>query len=192
MRRSRAAACSRPRSSLARSRARSDWRARGQVALAGLLSCFLWFLPPGRAAAAPEVHGAIDGRFLLEPAGRLGGALTADLWFGSGLLKAGVAAGVGAISADGKKSSRVFTPVGLSLGLAPKALDASGPLATLRLGVAPGAEKGGFLMAFWADCALGYRFALGEGASLRLGADAWLLIGPRGGLFFGPFVGLGF
>jgi hypothetical protein len=129
---------------------------------------------------------------LIEPAGRYGGAVNADVWWGKGLVKVGVTAGVGAVSNRSDASSRVFTPLGLSLGLAPRAQDVSGPIATLRLGFAPGAQKGGFVVAGWAGCALGYRFAMGEGASVRLGADAWFLIGKQGGVFFGPFLGLGF
>ena len=159
--------------------------------LAAAVAVCLWLAPaPGRAN--PEVHGAVDVRGLIEPAGRFGGAINADVWFGKSLLKAGLAGGVGAISNRSDASSRVFTPFGLSLGLAPRAQDASGPMATLRLGVAPGAQKGGFVVAGWASCALGYRFALGEGASVRLGADAWFLIGKQGGVLFGPFLGLGF
>ncbi len=145
-----------------------------------------------RAAAQTELHGAVDGRVLVEPAGRFGGAANADLWWGQGTFRAGLAAGVGAVSNRKGASSRVFTPFGLSLGLAPRAPDVGGPMATLRLGVAPGAQKGGFVVAGWAGCALGYRFAMGEGASVRLGADAWFLIGRQGGVFFGPFLGLGF
>ncbi|MFT3928361.1 MAG: hypothetical protein QM778_37885 [Myxococcales bacterium] len=161
-----------------------------------LLGAITWVLAAclssTSAQAQPLVHGAVDGRALIETSGRYGGAITADLWWGKALLKAGLAAGVGAVSNRRDASSRVFTPLGLSLSLAPKAPDTSGPLATLRLGFAPGAQKGGFVVAGWASCALGYRFSLGEGASLRLGADAWFLIGKQGGVFFGPFLGLGF
>ncbi len=155
------------------------------------LALGLWSLPAlGRAE--PQVHGAVDARGLIEAAGRFGGAVNADVWWGQGLFKPGITAGVGAVSNRSGASSRVFTPIGLSLGVAPRGLDASGPLATLRLGGAPGAQKGGFVIGGWAGCALGYRFALGEGASVRLGADAWFLIGKQGGVFFGPFLGLGF
>jgi hypothetical protein len=155
--------------------------------VAGLVTAF-----PSPSSATPEVHGAVDGRGLIETSGRYGGAVSADFWWGGGLLRAGLAAGVGAVSQRDDASSRVFTPLGLSLALMARDLEKGGPLATLRLGVAPGAEKGGFVVAGWAGCALGYRFALGEGASVRLGADAWLLFGPSGGLFLGPFLGLGF
>jgi hypothetical protein len=134
----------------------------------------------------------VDGRALIEPSGRYGGALDLDLWWGDGIFRAGLAAGVGALSAHAPASSRVFTPVGLSLTLVPRADDVSGPTAILRLGAAPGAQKGGFVLDGWASCALGYRAALGEGANVRFGLDAWLLLGPHGGLFLGPFLGLGF
>jgi hypothetical protein len=166
-------------------RSRAAW-------LLGLIAVLFLWLSAGPARADSTVHGAVDARGLIETSGRFGGAINADLWWGEGLLRAGLTAGVGAVSNRSGASSRVFTPVGLSLGIAPRAQDASGPLATLRLGVAPGAQKGGFVVAGWAGCALGYRFALGEGASVRLGADAWFLIGKQGGVFFGPFLGLGF
>jgi hypothetical protein len=138
------------------------------------------------------VHGAVDGRGLIGTDGRYGGALSVDLWWGSGLVRAGLAAGLGALSKHDSQSSRVFTPVGLSMALGPRSDLASGPIGTLRLGALPGAQKGGFLIDGWFSCALGYRLALGEGASIRLGADAWILVGSRGGYLFGPFLGLGF
>lgn len=144
------------------------------------------------ARATPPMHGAVDARGLLQLEGPYGGALTADLWWGRGWLRGGAAAGVGALSAAGKQSSRVVTPVGLSLSLASPDDTRSGPTIALRAGVAPGAEKGGFAMGFWGSCAPGFRFALGEGASLRLGGEVWLLTGLSGTVFLGPFLGLGF
>lgn len=162
---------------------------RGRAAgLALALASALW---PGAAAASPAVHGAIDARPLLGFSERYGGALGADVWWGSGILRAGVGFAVGALSSNAKASSRVFTPVGASLDLSVLAA-ASSPFATLRVGALPGAEKGGLYVGGWGSCALGYRLSLGEGASVRLGADAWYLMGPRGGFFVGPFVGLGF
>jgi hypothetical protein len=143
------------------------------------------------ARSAPPLHGAVDGRGLIALSQRYGGALSADLWWGEGVLKAGLGVAVGALSGHDDASSRVFTPLGLSLALGPRG-EGSGPLATLRAGLLPGAEKGGLMLGGWASCAIGYRFALGEGASLRLGADGWLLLGEHGGLFWGPFLGLGF
>ena len=86
----------------------------------------------------------------------------------------------------------MFTPVGLSLGLAPEGPRRQRAFGHAPLGLCAWGQKGGFVVAGWAGCALGYRFALGEGASVRLGADAWFLIGKQGGVFFGPFLGLGF
>jgi hypothetical protein len=108
------------------------------------------------------------------------------------VVRGGLGLGVAALSGEGKASSRVLTPLGLSLSLAAPDELRSGPLAVLRAGFAPGAEKGGFVLAGWGSCALGYRIALGEGASVRLGVESWLLLGEDGGLFLGPFVGLGF
>lgn len=162
-------------------------RRRAAVMALALVSA-LW---PGAAAAGPDVHGAIDARPLIGFSQRYGGALGVDVWWGSGVLRAGVGLAVGALSSNERASSRVFTPVGLSLDLSVPAA-ASSPFATLRVGALPGAEKGGLYLGGWGSCALGYRISLGEGASVRLGADAWYLMGPRGGLFVGPFVGLGF
>ena len=114
-----------------------------------------------------------------------------DLWYDAGLLKLGGAFAVGAVSEGSDVSSRVLTPVGLSLALQPKR-DHSGPTAVARGGIAAGAKKGGFALSPWASCALGYRFALGEGASVRLGIDTWVLFGDGKGLFVAPYVGLGF
>ena len=144
-----------------------------------------------RAYAAPPTEGAVDGRMLFGVSGRYGGALSTDLWFNTGLLKLGGAFAVGAISEGAGYSSRVLTPVGLSLALQPS-VDVSGPTAVLRGGIAAGAKKGGFSLGPWGSCALGYRFALGEGASVRVGADVWLLLGDGKGLFLAPYLGLGF
>jgi hypothetical protein len=163
------------------------------LALLGAFACGMltWGLG-SPAQAAPPVHGAVDGRVLFEVGGRYGGALGADLWWGRGMLRGGLGLGLGALSASGGASSRVVTPFGLSLALAPASDERAGPIVTLRAGVLPGAQKDGFVLGGWGSCALGYRFALGEGASVRVGADGWLLLGEHGGLFWGPFVGLGF
>lgn len=141
-------------------------------------------------AFAPTIRGAADGRVLLGIRGRYGGALSTDLWYGAGLLKIGGAFSAAAISKGSGFSSRILTPVGLSLALMPPG-EGSGPTAVARAGVAAGAKKGGFTATSWLSCALGYRFALGEGASVRLGTDVWLLL-RGGGLFFAPYFGLGF
>ncbi len=169
----------------------SGWISRGtQLALAILAACWL-SVPSTVAYAAPPIVGAAEGRVLFSASSRYGGALSTDLWYDAGFLKLGGAFAVGAISEGAGKSSRVLTPVGLSLALLP-AQDQSGPTALARGGVAAGAKKGGFTAGPWASCALGYRFALGEGASVRVGADMWILFGDGSGLFFAPYAGLGF
>jgi hypothetical protein len=163
-----------------------------RLALALCLVAVCWLsmtAPP--AYAVPPISGAADARMLFGLSNRYGGALSTDLWYGSGVVKAGGVFAVGALSEGGGNSSRVLTPVGLSLALQPPT-DASGPTAVARGGVAAGAKKGGFSLGPWASCALGYRFALGEGASIRLGADMWMLFGDGSGLFLAPYVGLGF
>lgn len=143
------------------------------------------------AAAQTQVHGAVDGRLLVGVTNRFGGSLGADLWLGAKALRVGGMFAVGALSKGGGASSRVFTPFGLSLGIMPRE-DRTGPTALLRGGLYAGAQKGGLIMGPWVGSALGYRVALGEGASVRFGADAWALFRYRGGLFLGPYIGLGF
>ena len=158
-----------------------------------LSSCLvaLALFTAGVAHAAPKLEGAVDGRLLLGVDGRYGGGLDADLWVRTGVLRVGGSFGVGALSKSDRATSRVFTPLALSLGLMPR--DArSGPSAILRLGAYAGADKGGLMGGPYVAAALGYRVALGEGASVRLGVDAWALLLHDGGLFFGPYVGLGF
>jgi len=154
-----------------------------------MLAAF-WFFS-SQAHAAPPIGGAVDGRVLIGVRSRYGGALTTDLWYGAGQLKIGGAFAVGALSQGSGYSSRVLTPVGLSLAFTPPR-DVSGPTAIARGGIAVGAEKGGFAVGPWASCALGYGFALGEGASFRLGADVWALFGDGQGIFIAPYLGLGF
>lgn len=163
--------------------------ARSLPTLVVLAACALFAAP---AAAAPSVvGGAADGRLLLGLDGRYGGALSVDLWYAPGRFKVGGAFATAALSAGGGSSSRVLSPIGLSLAFEP-ARDESGLTLIGRGGVAPGARKGGFSVGSWASCALGYRFALGEGASVRVGAEAWGLWGPGSGVFFAPYLGLGF
>ncbi len=146
--------------------------------------------PVAARPLAATVRGAADGRVLFGIDGSYGGALSTDLWYDAGLVKIGGVFAVAAISKGSDVSSRVLTPFGLSLALLPPG-EGSGPTAVGRAGVAAGAEKGGFTLDPWMSCALGYRFALGEGASIRLGTDAWLVL-RGGGLFIAPYFGLGF
>jgi hypothetical protein len=163
--------------------------ARGFGALAFVFVCFAVL---SSAHAAPRLSGAVDGRMLIGVTGRYGGALGLDLWAGSSVVRVGGTFGVGALSKSDDASSRVFTPFGLSLGFMPRDDDRSGPSAVLRGGGYAGAQKGGLLLGPFASVALGYRFALGEGASVRVGVDAWTLFLNHGGLFLGPYFGLGF
>ncbi len=142
-------------------------------------------------AAPPVVQGAADARVLLGGSGRYGGAFSTDLWLSAGPLQLGGAVAVGAISRGAGSSSRVLTPVGLSVALQP-VQDVSGPTMLARGGLVAGANQGGFTAGPWISGALGYRFALGEGASVRVGADAWALFGRDRALFLAPYVGLGF
>jgi hypothetical protein len=146
---------------------------------------------PSQSRALPPLHGAVDGRMLLGVSSRYGGALGVDLWLGEGKVRGGIALGVGALSKDSEASSRVFTPMALSLALVPPE-DKHGPTAILRAGGYAGAQKGGLIGGPLLSAALGYRVTLGEGASVRFGADALWLFGHHAGLFLGPYVGLGF
>jgi hypothetical protein len=162
--------------------------ARGLFGIALLVAC-LGFASGARAV--PRVYGAVDGRYLVGVSNRHGGAIGLDLWFGMRSFRLGGSFGVGALSKNREASSRVFTPLGLSMGIMPGA-DRSGPTALLRLGGYAGAQKSGLIYGPFASCALGYGFALGEGASVRLGVDGWLLMLHQGGVFVGPYFGLGF
>ncbi len=143
------------------------------------------------ARADPSLRGALDGRGMFELSGRKGGLITTDLWWGNSLLSFGAVLGVGALSEGNGYSSGVLTPFGLSLMLQPLR-DATGPTLVVRGGGYAGAQKSGLYVAPWASAALGYRFDLGEGASVRAGVDTWLLFGQAEGIFLGPYLGLGF
>ena len=142
------------------------------------------------ASAQEHVRGAADARLLVDLDTRLGASASIDLWRSFGQLQLGGVVSVGAISAGGGESSRVFAPVGLSLALL-AAPEESGPALALRGGAWLGAIKGDIHGHAWAGAAIGYRFAIGEGASLRAGADLWALFGPDSLLMLGPYVGLG-
>ncbi len=157
-----------------------------------LLSGLVSGVAPGAALAQPPVHGALDASALVSPEGRYGAALSLDLLWGRPLLRAGLTAGVGALSGADGQSSQVFTPLGFALTLARADDERSSPFATLRAGAAPGAEKGGLTVFGFGACAAGYRFALGEGASVRLGVHAQYLLSEHAGVSFGPLLGLGF
>jgi hypothetical protein len=152
-----------------------------------LLLVALLFAVPARA----ELSGATDGRALLGVDGRYGGALMIDLWGLRGKWRPGAAFGLGALSENDSASSRLFSPLALSMAFVPWP-DGSSPFVVGRVGGYLGAEKGGFIGGLYAGGALGYGIGLGEGATVRLGVDLWGLIGERGGFFLGPAVGLGF
>lgn len=143
------------------------------------------------AAASAELSGAVDGRALIGLDARYGGALSIDLWATRGMFRPGAAFAIGALSRHESTSSRVLTPLALSLAFVPSG-DASGFVAVVRAGGYAGAQKGGLIGGGFASGSLGFGLALGEGASLRLAAEAWGFIGQHGGIFFGPTLGLGF
>lgn len=136
------------------------------------------------------MHGAADARLLMDFDYRVGASGSVDLWWGDRLLYVGGVASVGALSRGAGNSSQVFAPVGLSLGLLPPP-NVSGPNLVLRSGVYAGAVKGEVFFHGWAAAAVGYRFALGEGASVRTGVDLWALFGDNGILTLSPYLGLG-
>jgi hypothetical protein len=114
-----------------------------------------------------------------------------DVWAMRSWLRVGGATGLGALSANDKASSRVLTPLALSLAVIPDR-DAAGFVGVLRAGGYGGGQKSGLIGGAFFSGTLGYGFALGEGASIRLAAELWALVGSHGGLFVGPTVGLGF
>lgn len=168
----------------------SRWRAVRCGLVRSCALALIWLvLAPQHVAA--ELSGAVDGRALIGIDGRYGGALSLDLWATRGMFRPGAAFAIGALSRHDSASSRVFTPLSLSLAFVPGG-DASGLVAIVRVGGYAGAQKGGLIGGGFASGSLGYGLALGEGASLRLAAEAWGLIGQHGGIFFGPTLGLGF
>lgn len=159
---------------------------RAELAL-GALALALLHVVPARA----EPSGGLDARPLFGVDGRYGGGVLVDLWADRGRFRVGGAAGMAALSAEGGASSRVLTPLALSLALIPRD-EQSGFVGIARIGGYLGAEKGGFIGGGFGSCAVGYGFALGEGASIRVLADVWGLVGRHGSVFFGPALGLGF
>ncbi|MET0341602.1 MAG: hypothetical protein ABW252_11425 [Polyangiales bacterium] len=153
-------------------------------ALIALLGC-------GASAARADVSGALDARALIGVDHRHGGAAMVDAWGGDGWFRYGGALGIGALSGHREKSSRVLAPMAISLAIVPPG-ERSGFSSVLRLGGYAGGEQGGFVGGGFVGCALGYAVGLGEGASVRVSADAWGLLGPRGGFFVGPALGFGF
>jgi hypothetical protein len=158
-----------------------------KIALASALA--LAALEP--AAAHAELAGAVDGRALIGLDGRDGGALSVDLWGTRSMFRPGASFGIGALSKNGHASSRVFTPLALSLGFFPRG-EASGFMAVARAGGYAGAEKGGFIGGAFFSGMLGFELSLGEGANIHLAAEAVGLVGQHGGIFLGPTLGLGF
>lgn len=147
-----------------------------------------WLAAPARA----ELSGAVDARALIGIDGRYGGGVMVDLWGRRGIVRPGGSFGLGALSkGEGAVSSRMMTPLALSLAIVPWP-EGSSLFLIGRVGGYLGAEKGGFIGGVFAGGSLGYGISLGEGATVRLGADAWGLIGEHGGLFLGPSLGLGF
>ena len=146
------------------------------------------------AATAPargDVSGGVDARVLIGADRRFGGAMMVDTWGLGGRVRLGGALGLGALSGRDDKSSRVVSPLALSLAIVPPG-GRSGFVGVARLGGYVGGEKGGFIGGGFGSCAIGYALSLGEGATFRMAADVWGLLGERGGVFFGPAVGLGF
>jgi hypothetical protein len=150
-------------------------------------------------AAAParaELSGSLDARALIGIDRRYGAAVMVDAWAPLGRLRLGGATGIGAVSGNDDASSRVFTPLALSLALMPESTR-TGPFGVLRLGGYGGAQKSGLIAGLIATGSVGYAFSLSEEGTLRLGLDFWGLTGVgasdrQGGFFVGPLLGFGF
>jgi hypothetical protein len=158
-----------------------------RLALTTLVLACLARAAPARA----ELSGAIDGRPLISFDQRYGGAVMIDVWASRSWLRVGAATGIGALSGNHQASSRVLTPLALSLAIIP-GHDAAGFVGVLRGGGYGGGQKSGLIGGGFVSGTLGYGFSLGEGASIRVAAELWALIGSHGGLLVGPTVGLGF
>jgi len=163
-----------------------------------ILASALTLVVPARA---DELTGAVAGQMLIGFEQRYGALAVVDVWAPLGLFRIGGATGIGALSDNDEASSRVFTPVALSLALMPERTR-SGPFGVVRAGGYGGAEKAGFIGGVVVTGTAGYGFALGEEATLRVALDFLALIGVKpgsdgrsddhGGVFVGPSLGFGF
>lgn len=165
-------------------RSRPLERLGARVALAGLLSAPL-------TARAQGVTGALDAAARISVDGRHGAGVGADALWGGSRWRAGLHVGLDAVAGGGGETSAVLTPLGLAAQFA--ARGGATPFAGLRGGMLPGIEQRGLLLGGFAAFHAGYAFALGDAATLRLSAEAW--VGGAAGrreVWLSPCLGLGF
>jgi hypothetical protein len=154
------------------------------VALAGLLSASV-------TARADGVTGALDAQARISVDGRHGAGVSADALWGGPRWRAGLHLGLDAVAGGGGETSAVLTPLGLAAQFA--AHGRATPFAGVRGGLLPGLEQRGLLLGGFAAFHAGYAFVLGETATLRLSAEAW--VGGAAGrreVWLSPCLGLGF
>jgi hypothetical protein len=133
----------------------------------------------------------LDFSARLSLAGRYGAGATADALWGTGRVRGGLSLGIDAISAGDSGTSAVISPVGFAAQLR-RAEATSSPYLGVRAGAAPGALQGRFFCAAFGAFGAGYAWQLGEGASLRVGLEAWgAWSEPRKEFWVSPSIGLG-
>ena len=145
-------------------------------------------LPAIARAEGPFDAGALSARVLVEPHGRVGGGLLADLLAPVGMLRLGFATGVTAITSD-NSDGRVYVPLLLSGALV---LGHEGLSLSLRLrgGAWAGALKSGLAAGAMLMGGAHLRYGADERVTFTLGVDVvreWLH-GDR--TFIAPSVGV--
>jgi hypothetical protein len=165
-------------------RSRPPERLGALVALAG-------FLASSVTARADDVTGALDAHARISIDGRHGAGVSADALWGGPRWRAGLHLGLDAVAGGGGETSAVLTPLGLAGQFS--ARGGATPFAGLRGGFLPGLEQRGLMLGGFAAFHAGYAFALGDAATLRLSAEAW--VGGAAGrreVWLSPCLGIGF
>ena len=153
---------------------------------AALVILCLSFAAPAVAEWHPS--GALTGTVLLRDSNPGPGVLV-DLWEPVGVLRLGGAIGVGAVNHPEADSTRVFMPVGASLGLR---LPMGRVYLALRLrgGIWAGALNQGLFAGGWFAASGGFEYALDETLGLSVNFGAWYLGGRDSVLIYAPSLGL--
>jgi hypothetical protein len=132
-------------------------------------------LPNGRAAAQFEPAGALTASVAFASEGA-GGGLVGDITAPIGPLRLGATVGAVAISSENASVSRVFVPLGLSIGLVGR----PGGWwfeARVRAGAWAGATNEGLAAGPWLSPGAFVGVALGPQVALGVGVDGWFAFG---------------
>ena len=160
----------------------------GPLRFLRLLFCCAVLLGAPRLARAE--HGTAQALALIDVEGRYGAGLLADALWLDGPVRVGASFATGALSNGGGDQSNVFGVLAPVLWLGQP--EPAGVFGALRVGGFAGGEKGGFLGGFALGTSVGYRFGLGERASLLLAAELWLFQGRDTSLLVAPAIGVAF